>query len=525
MSRISCLLWLVGCLTVARAVGDDQVAAGSTTNSQPHRQLRNMFVINEDNSHFFGTRQPAEMTREGLHAFVDQYAATSVTHLFLNPNAMRASFRSGTRDAIWDPVDGKEPQDLWPQNAKLLEQSGLDPYTVWIQRCREKHISPWLSMRMNDVHSVEEADNFMHSTFWRTRPQCWRVPNGSPSPWVNRAMNYAHAEVREHHMSFVKELLERYDPDGLELDWMRFGYHLTPGREREESEILTQFTRDVRSLTRQWAQQRGHSILLGVRVPAHPDAAAGLGMDAVLWATEGLVDLVVPCPFWTTSDFDIPVELWHERLGSAAERVTIAPGVEYNARPWPSGAAVANDLPALRGFAASAHQRGADSLYLFNWMDSETRPVSQSQYRQLLRDGLSSSAVLGAPRRHCVCFRDTVPPGFPADVHLPAEAIEGGQFRIPIGPRPTSGQVWATVCLAQRDDVAGAILKAALNGHALGEGEEVANLETFGGSPARAVRFLCPLDIVRSGGNQLHVQQIAGTPPQQIVWVEIYVEP
>ena len=71
--------------------------------------LRNMLVINEDDSHFFGTRKPEDMTLAGLHAFVDQYANSAVTHLFLCPNAMRASFRSSTRDAIWDPVAGVEP--------------------------------------------------------------------------------------------------------------------------------------------------------------------------------------------------------------------------------------------------------------------------------------------------------------------------------------------------------------------------------------------------------------------------------
>ena len=112
--------------------------------------------------------------------------------------------------------------------------AGLDPYAIWISRCREKRISPWLSMRMNDVHSVDDPSHFLHSTFWREHPEYWRVPHGSAAPWVNRALNYAHAAVREHQMSFVRELLERYDADGLELDWMRFGYHLTPGREREE---------------------------------------------------------------------------------------------------------------------------------------------------------------------------------------------------------------------------------------------------------------------------------------------------
>ncbi len=481
MTRTKSILTFIACCLAAGVCGQETTARPAGDSGQPQKSLRQMLAINEDNSHFFGSRKPADMTLSGLHAFVDQYAGSAVTHLFLCPNAMRASFRSRSRDAIWDPVEGKEPADMWPQNAKRLFEAGLDPYEVWIRRCREKGLSPWLSMRMNDVHSVDEPGNFMHSSFWRTHAELWRVPNGSASPWMNRAMNYAHAEVREHQMAFVRELLERYDADGLELDWMRFGYHLTPGRERDESEILTDFVRATRALANEWSRKRGHAILVGVRVPAHPDAAAGLGMDAVRWANEGLVDLIVPCPFWSSSDFDIPIELWRERLGTAADRVTVAPGIEHNARPWPGGAAVANDLASLRGFAASAYHRGADSLYLFNWMDSETRPVTANDYTRLVHDGLSRQTVLAAPRRHPVCYRDTVPAGFPSGAQLPVEARAGGSFRIHVGPKPASGKAWAIAGLAQRDGVAETRLEAQLNGRALGAAEDVAGREGFGG--------------------------------------------
>jgi hypothetical protein len=510
---------------VASASGEETADSAAKGAAQRERPLRDMLVINEDNSHFFGMRKPEQMTLAGLNAFVDQYAGSAVTHLFLCPNAMRASFRSGSRDAIWDPVEGKEPEGLWPQNAKRLFEAGLDPYQVWIGRCRQKGISPWLSMRMNDVHCVDEPDNFMHSSFWRDHPEYWRVPHGSAGPWVNRAMNYAHPDVRKHQLRFVAELLERYDPDGLELDWMRFGYHLTPGREREEGEILTEVMRAARSLTDESSEKRNHSVRLAVRVPAHPDAASGLGMDAVLWAREGLVDMIVPCPFWTSSDFDIPVELWRERLGEAADRVTVAPGIEHNARPWPGGTAVANDLASLRGFAASAYHRGAESLYLFNWMDSGTRPVPASEYTRLLREGLSREAVLNALRRHPVCYRDTVPSGFPSDVQLPADARAGASFRIHVGPKPEPGKVWAIAGLAKRDGVAEAGFEASLNGRLLAAAEDAADLHGFGGGTVRAVRFACPLDAVKDGHNVLRIGQVDGSAAQQIVWVEIRMEP
>jgi len=518
----------MGCLA-ALVIGQGLAAVTPSSSAAPAmpplpavKPLRNMLIVNEDNSHFFSSRTAAEMTVEGVQAMVDRYAGGAVTHFFLSPNSMRASFRSRTREAIWDPVDGVEPDGLWPQNARRLDQAGIDPYAIWIVRCRAQGISPWISMRMNDVHGVNEPENFMHSTFWRSHPEFRRVPGGSATPWVNQALNYVHPEVREHNLAFVRELLERYDPDGLELDWMRFGFHLTPGREAEERGVLSAFMREVRALTQAWAVRRGHPIRLGVRVPAHPDAASGLGMDAVAWAKEGWVDLIVPCPFWSTSDFDIPMELWRERLGEVSDRTAVVPGFEHNLRAWPTGKSIANDLATLRGFAASARHRGADSLYLFNWMDSQTRPVGEEEYHGLIRDGLSDAAMAGLPRRHPVTYRDTVPADFPRGVQLPVEGLEGGTFRVWVGPRTGVDRVSVVVGLAARDGIQAAGFEALLNGQTVGPVVELKDLSGLSDT-ARAWRFPCPVGALRDGLNEFSVRQISGTVSQQIVWAELRV--
>ena len=86
------------------------------------------------------------MTIEGLQAWVDQYADTEVSHLFLNPSAMKTSYASEVRGVIWELTEHqKKPIGKalrWPENAKLLHERGLDPYTIWINRSREKGISP-----------------------------------------------------------------------------------------------------------------------------------------------------------------------------------------------------------------------------------------------------------------------------------------------------------------------------------------------------------------------------------------------
>lgn len=480
--------------------------------------LNGMLIINEDNSHFFGSRPPEEMTIEGLNAFVDQYSGTKITHLFLCPNAMRANFRSSVRDAIWDPVGGKEPVGRWPQNAKLLHDRGLDPYRIWIDRAREKGISPWISVRMNDLHSVNEDGNFMHSSFWRNHPEFRRVPQSGGRNWGDRALNFRYKEVREYTLNFIKELFERYNFDGIELDWMRFGYHLTPGNEKNEALYLTGFMRDVNDLRKIWSQKRGHEILLAARVPATPEAALGLGMDAVAWGKEGLIDLLIPCPFWTTSDFDIPIEVWKEALNNANAKTALAPGLEFNIRPFAAAKPVRCDLPALYGFVDAERARGANNIYLFNWMDSGTRPVNKNEYQTLLEEGVSQEKIASSLRRIPLTFHDTVPNEMSKGEQLPKDLKNGAEFRIPGGTAIQQGKVSVLIGLRGNKETA---LEIRLNGKKMISGSSFSSLEQISGNPQSAYLAFFPSESMKQGSNTVTVAPGSGIA----VWLELRIEP
>ena len=481
---------------------------------------KKIFAINTDNGHFFGYRNADEMTRDGLHAWVDQYIDTQVTHLFICPNARRASFRSKTREAIWDPTNGVAPHDRWPINAKVLYDKGIDPYRVWIDRCKEKKISVWLSVRMNDMHQAEDFDNFQHSSFWRNNIHLWREPHHEHGS----GLNYAYKEVRRYELSFVKEILQRYDLDGIELDWMRNPNHLSPGKAYQERVHLTNFMLDVKALVDKWSRRRGHKIGVSVRTPTHPDACAGVGIDVIDWAHRGLVDLIVATPFYFSTDFDIPFHLWKEHLQGTPKRVAVIGGIESSARPWIYGTPVGNTLSTLYGFASVGHMRGADGFYLFNWMDRTDWPIPYSTYPALLNTGLGEELVTHSSRRHPVCFRDVVPDEFPSDTQLPADTSVTRSVRIQAGPKPQSGQVSVIVGLAKREGVSEAVLKGSLNGRELTERSEFGLLKQLGGDSARAVSFSCPLDYVKSGYNKFRIKQTDGGAPQQIVWIELRID-
>lgn len=354
-----------------------------------------VLVFNEDDSHFFGN--PGHASEAALNEYVDMIAAGGqVTHFFMCPNAMRANFDSKVFEPAWAPcaVPGWE-QTSWSRTLKTLHEKGIDPYRVWAKRCREKGISPWLSMRMNDVHFVTDPAYGGHSKFWREHPQFWRVPNAKGGGWGCRALDFAHPEVRAYALAFIDELLERYDVDGLECDWMRFPDHLTEGRERELSGCLDAFMAEVRKRTDAAAARRGHPVRVAARVDSDPEAALARGTDAFAWAKAGSVDWIIPCNFFSSVDFELPFADWKRRMAAANPSVRVLPGLDAGVVIKGVKGRRLLTVPEYRGWAHRIYGQGADGIYLFNlFTHGDRSPVMKT----ILAEGLAPENVAAQER-------------------------------------------------------------------------------------------------------------------------------
>jgi hypothetical protein len=183
---------------------------------------------------------------------------------------------------------------------------------------------------------------------------------------------------------------------------------------------------------------------------------------------------------------------------------------------------VPNDLESVRGFAAATLQRGADQVYLFNFMDSETIPVSSADYRVLLEDGLGPDVVTTLPRRHIAAFRDTVPAGFPNGAQLPFEGE--ASVRLHIGPAPDKGGAIFLLGLSERDGVGKAGFDVSVNGRPCMPVADHADASRFPGVK-RAVQFACPPTALKTGANEFLVRQRRDAPVQQAVWAELRLDP
>lgn len=494
-------------------------------------------MLNEDNSHYYYSRAGEELTGEKVAAWVDQYAGTHVKELLLNVNCMRTSYDSALWDPIWKGYNPDAPDDQpllksldpkerktarnWIHTAWQLHRDGIDPYATWIARSREKGLSPWISMRMNDVHNVDDEQNFIHSEFWRDNPLLRRVPYRYTT-LRDRAFDYVQQSVRDHHWRLVREIFERYDFDGFEMDWMRFGFHFRPGHEQQGALLLNAFTERVKNLAREWEQKRGHAIRLGARVPASYSTALGLGMDAVGWARRGWVDVLVPTPFFESIDNDIRVDIWKNILRDTP--VLLAPGLELLIRPYPTwreGMWHTNSLETLRGTAASFLDQGADRIYLFNYMDSMTAMDNLREYPVMLREIGSLAAMKGKRRRHVLTYQDTWAPGEPQAHPLPAAIGSGGlgEFRLQTGPRPAAGKVTLLLGVENKVAVDSGTLEVRVNG-------EVCEYVGRATLPKPDVPFpvhayAVPLSSVQRGRNLVEAMSRAELT---IGWVELDVE-
>ena len=204
---------------------------------------------------------------------------------------------------------------------------------------------------MNDCRYSEIPTHPFHSSFWRKHPEFYRKdaptavpamasPNSGATPgYFATCLDYAHPEVRDYYKALIDETLDRYDIDGLELDFMREPYVFSPGEEAEGRSILTEWIRDVRKLVDQAAARQAHPIRLGVRVPSRPETAAALGLDAAQWAREGLIDLLVVTPRGATVEFDMPLRQWRNAIGINSP-TTLAGGLEVRYQPCADGPAI-----------------------------------------------------------------------------------------------------------------------------------------------------------------------------------------
>jgi len=329
---------------------------------------RKEIILDEDNDHYF--KYPSnQMTVARLEAYVDQIAAGGkVTRINWCPTGGRASFDSKTWEPIWTGLKERPLNRIhwrhrdWAMNAKLLNDRGIDPYEVFLRRSREKGISPWISPRMNDCHdaaqSVDGTRFFRSISLWRERPDLRFYPDCKQPSWRHHQLNYAKAEVRESAMAMIRELFERYDFDGINL---QKGPYFPKETAVESTPIFTAFMREIRKLCDEWGKRRGHYIGITIGDGGNRiEEFAAQGIDIVALANERVIDGVIGVK---------DVAAWRRRIANPDFRLYARNDALtscHGKRPDGRKAMMTVTAAMHRALADQAWLEGADGIMIYN---------------------------------------------------------------------------------------------------------------------------------------------------------------
>lgn len=352
-------LWLV-LMSVAANVALESSAIHADDQTAPARRRRILYNLDGDSCMCFkkGVYKPVQITADDLRAAVDEIAfpGSQVDTLLVNVLAQSMYYptKVGTMRGTLSSPDDRAKWSAWETqrfaNMQEFFARGEDPYAILLARARQRGLEAMLSFRVNDAHGYE----MLLSRFWRDHEE-YRI-GGS--------LNFAFREVRDHAFELVREAVQRYDCDGIELDFQRHPRYFKPETPlAERREAMNDFVQRVRGMLDDEGRKRKKKLLLAARVPTSPEQARELGEDAVHWANRQWIDFLTIAEFLFLRP-ELPVAPWRSQIKNIPLYASIEGWI-----PDPRGNDEKGHPTADQYRRAAQHlwREGMDGVYLFNF--------------------------------------------------------------------------------------------------------------------------------------------------------------
>ena len=364
------------------------------------------------------------------------------------------------KDARWHGGVEVDPKFQY-LNPKALADAGHNPPAVVVEECHRRGLDAFVSLRMNDCHDGQHAKgglpNPEFATFKRRNPQLLVAD----LDWWS-ALNFAEPRVRRLKLKVISEFFERWDFDGIELDWLRHTLYFPRGTERGSARHLTEFVRETRRLLDDVAKRRGRPIELAVRIPERVEWCLEGGFDVPTWIAEDLVDLLILGQGMTRAP-----RLESFRKLMSKRELPIYPSL-YS---YGNGYRVAPD-EVIRANAANLWRDGADGLYTFNWF------FHDGWRRDVLREIATPKTLSGKSKHYTLDHRFEVAGGDPGrdfvryntavkDAPVPFllnQASREETVVVPVAELPSSSESSVELWLAVEHLLSGDILALEVNG-------------------------------------------------------------
>ena len=395
---------------MATAAGSVRGASGDAERKKAVRRPRRV-IFNNDGNDAFVTDAPA--TREGfLSVRMDHFAGCGVDSVFYC-TTMSSVF---THDSKVLQVLTARAGNLKNNRTGALLSMGTDPLRLAIETCRKHDTEVFWSLRMNDIH-----DNWFGQLRAQWKQKHPELVMGSPADAARYDIrdprqiwtlaDYQRREVRELMVRAVAEVLEKYDVDGIELDFLRHVCYFKETRLYQpvmpaHRDLLTDLVRQVREAVLAASRRKGKPVLLSARVLQTMALNQRFGLDLAQWVGRGYLDFVTVGggfdPF--TSPGKELVDWCHARDVPAYGCIT-REGLRqggWSGPPIPHSELSEMSKESWLGAAANTWALGVDGIMTFNLFPSLPGTPETTLAREVWREIGQPKNLAGKDKLFCI---------------------------------------------------------------------------------------------------------------------------
>ena len=250
---------------------------------------RPRLIYYNDAHHFHAKRMEPPASIHMLEWPVNEVAGTGVDLLVLGLGYGDVYFHQskvgrvvGQQKEVWENYIDWRIMRMVEEAAK----KGTDQLREVIRRGRETGISVYPSIKLQSTNA-RYSERCGRLKWERGAEVCIGEPGRNE--W---GYDYALKEVRDENLAVIREVLEDYEADGIELDYMFGGQYFKSGND-EGTQTMNAFVADVRELATQIGQRQGREVGVMARVGLLRDGNLEQCLDTEQWLRDGSLDYIV----------------------------------------------------------------------------------------------------------------------------------------------------------------------------------------------------------------------------------------
>ena len=368
------------------------------------RQRRMIFNNDGDDAWIAG----APATKDGfLSLRMDHIADCGVDSMFY---CTTMSINSFTHDSRVTEVFNTQARSASSNRMSELIKIQTDPLKLAIETCRKHDIEIIWTLRMNDIHDsftpeyVSQWKKDHPQFLMGSREEAAGTDGRNPLHFWSWA-DFEHQEVRDVILVAVKDVLDRYDVDGIDLDFQRHICYFKETRRyepvtAEHCEMLTDLVGKIHKEVLAASKRKGKPILLSARILATLEQNRRFGLDVEKWVNNGYLDFITTgCgydPFTMPDDmirrghaWGLPVYRCVSGSAMLQEQVEHTDLLPYNLAAW-------------RAVAANAWHSGVDGIMTFNLFPKLPGTADTKTARTAWQEMGDPKGLVGKDKLYCI---------------------------------------------------------------------------------------------------------------------------